>query len=72
MVNLRETRQKTGNDECKHSSTLKQKTDDKMIKVKGEDNLKTSNMIKDTNILKAREGGGKSREGWIGTKRSNQ
>ena len=72
MVNLRETRQKTGNDESKHSSTLKQKTDDKMIKVKGEDNLKTSNMIKDTNILKAREGGGKSREGWIGTKRSNQ
>ena len=43
-----------------------------MIKVIGEDKLKTSNMIKDMNILKAREGGGKSREGWTGTKRSNQ
>ena len=28
-----------------------------MIKVKGKDRLKTSNMIKDINILKAREGG---------------
>ena len=36
------------------------KNDDKMIKVKGKDRLKTSNMIKDINILKAREGGGKS------------
>ena len=73
MVKLRETRQKTGNDECKDSSTQKQKkTDDKMIKVKGKDRLKTSNMIKDINILKAREGGGKSREGWTGTKRSNR
>ena len=31
MVKLRETRQKTRDDECKDSSTLKQKTDDKMI-----------------------------------------
>ena len=30
MVKLRETRQKTGDDECKDSSTLKQKTDDKI------------------------------------------
>ena len=74
MVKLRETRQTTGDDECKESSTLKQKTDDKMIEVRieGEDKLKTSNMIKDINILKAREGGGKSREGWTGTERSNQ
>ena len=28
-----------------------------MIKVKGEDKLKTSNMIKDINILRAQEGG---------------
>ena len=72
MVKLRETRQKTGNDEYKDSSTPKQKTDDKLIKVKGEDKLKTRNMIKDINIHKAREGGGKSREGWTRTKRSNQ
>ena len=31
MVKLRETRQKTRDGECKDSSTLKQKTDDKMI-----------------------------------------
>ena len=72
MLKLRETRQKTGDDEYKDSSTLKQKTDDIMIKTKGEVKLKTSNMIKDINIFKAREGGGKSREGWTGTKRSNQ
>ena len=29
----------------KDSSTLKQKTDDKMIKFEGEDKIKTSNMI---------------------------
>ena len=51
MIMLRETEQKTKDDECKNSSTLKQKTDDKMIKVKGEDKLKTSNMIKYINIL---------------------
>ena len=58
MVKLRETRQKTGNDKCKHSSTQKRKTVDKMIKVKEKDRLKTGNMIKDINILKAQEGGG--------------
>ena len=31
MVKLRETRQKTRDDECKDSSTLKRKTDDKII-----------------------------------------
>ena len=39
-----------------------------MIKVEREDKVKTSNMIKDINILKAREGGGKSRKGWTGQK----
>ena len=58
MVKLRETRQKT-----RDSSTLKQKTDDKMIKVKEEDKFKTSNMIKSTNILKARAGGRQELEG---------
>ena len=62
MIKLRETEQKTKDDKCKDSSTLKQKTDDKMIKVEREDMLKTSNMNKDMNILKAREGGGKSRK----------
>ena len=71
MVKLRETRQKTKDDECKDGSILKQKTDDKMIKIKGEDNFKTSNMIKSTNILKARAGGGKNWKGRTGTKRSN-
>ena len=72
MIKLRETDQKTKDDECKDSSTLKQKPDDKMIEVEREDKVKTSNMIKDINILKAREGGGKIRKGWTGTKRSNQ
>ena len=63
MVRLRETRQKTRDDECKDSSTLKQKTDEKMIKVKGEDKFKTSNMIKSTDILKARAGGRQELEG---------
>ena len=72
MVKLRETRQKTRDDECKDSSTLKQKTDDKMIKVKREDKLKTSNMIKSTKILQARAGGGKSWKGRAGIRRSNQ
>ena len=63
MVKLRETRQKTRVDECKDSSTLKQKTDDKMIKVKGEDKFKTSYMIKSTNVLKARARGRQESEG---------
>ena len=43
-----------------------------MIKVKGEDKLRTSNLIKSNNILKARAGGGKSRKGRTGIRRSNQ
>ena len=71
MVKLSEARQKTKDDECKDGSTLKKKTDDKMIKVKGEDMIKTSNMIKSTNIPKARAGGGKSWKGRTGMERSN-
>ena len=71
MVKLRETRQKTKDDECKDGSTLKKKTDDKIIKVEGEVKIKTSNMIKSTNILKARAGVGKSWKGRTGTERSN-
>ena len=71
MVKLRETRQDTKDDECKDGSTLKKKTDDKIIKVEGEDKIKTKNMIKSTNILKGRAGGGKSWKGQTGTERSN-
>ena len=69
---MRETRQKTRDDECKDSSTLKQKTDDKMIEGVRGDKVKASNMIKSTIILKARAGGGKSWKGRTGIKRSNQ
>ena len=69
MVKLRETRRKTKDDECTDGSTLKKKTDDKIIKTEGEDKVKTSNMI--TNILKARAGGGTSWKGQNGTERSN-
>ena len=63
MVKLGETRQETRDEDCKDSSILKQKADDKMIKVKGEDKLKTSNLIKNTNILKARAEGRQELEG---------
>ena len=63
MIKLRETEQKTKDDECIDSSSLKQKIDDKMIKVEGEDKLKTSYLIKDINILKARVGGRQESEG---------
>ena len=72
MVKLREKRQKTRDDECEDSSTLKQKTDDKMIEGVRGDKVKASNMIKSTNILKARAGGSKSWKGRTGIKRSNQ
>ena len=63
MIKLRETEQETKDDACKDSSTLNKETDDKMIKVERDDKNKTSNMIKDINIPKAREGGGKSWKG---------
>ena len=71
MVKLRETRQKTKDDECKAGSTLKKKTDDKIIEIGGEDKIKTSNMIKSTNNLRLEQGGGKSWKGRTGTGRSN-
>ena len=43
-----------------------------MIKVERDDKNKTGNMIKDINILKAREGRGKSWKGRTGIKNSNQ
>ena len=63
MVKLRETRRKTKDDEYKDGSTLKKKTDDKIIKTEGEDKVKTSYMIQSTNILKARAGGRHELEG---------
>ena len=56
--------------QCKDGSTLKKNTDDKIIKIEGDDKIKTSNMIKSTNILKARAGGrheldGSDRDGEI-------
>ena len=63
LVELRKAQQMTRDDECKGSSTLKQKTVNKIVEgVKG-DKVGTSNIIKSTNILKARAGGGKSWKG---------
>ena len=72
MVALRKASLKTKEDECKDSSTLKQKTVNKIIESVRGDKVETSNIIKSTNILKARAGGGKSWKGWMETKRSNQ
>ena len=57
MFGLKKQKQDTGANPCKDSSTLNKKTDDERISVKVDDKNKTSNMIKDTNILNAREGG---------------
>ena len=60
MVEFREAQPTTRDDECKDSSTLKPKTVDKIVEsVKGG----MVNIIKSTNILKARAGGGKSWKG---------
>ena len=64
IVKLRETRQKTEDDECKDGSTLKKKIDDKIIKVKGEDKIKTSNMIKVLISLRLEQG--EARVGRVG------
>ena len=52
MIGLRTQKQDTGANPCK----------DKRISVEVDDKNKTSNMIQNTNILKPREGGGKSRK----------
>ena len=72
MIKLKETEQKSKEDACKDSSTLNKKTDDKMIEIERDDKNKTSSMIKDINILKAREGGSKIWKGWTGIKKSYQ
>ena len=57
LIELRNSRSKTREEKCEDSSTLKQKTVDKIVDdIKG-DKVGTSNMIKSTNILKARAGG---------------
>ena len=72
MVELRKAPLKTKEDECKDSSTLKQKTVNKIIESVRGDKVETSNIIKNTKILKARAGRGKSWKDWMETKRSNQ
>ena len=72
MVELRKAPRKTKEEKCKDSSTLKQKTDYKIIEHVRGDKVGTSNIIKSTNILKARAGGGKSWKGWMVTRKSNQ
>ena len=72
MVELRKAPLKTKGDECKDSPTLKQKTVNKIVGGVRGDKVEPSNIIKSTNILKARAGGGKSWKGWMETKRSNQ
>ena len=73
MVELRKASRKTKEDKCKDSSTLKQKTDNKIIELVRGDKVGTSNIIKSTNILKTRAGGGgKSWKGWMETRNSNQ
>ena len=62
MIGLRKQKQDAGANPCKDSSTLNIKTDVKKISVEVDDKSKTSKMIKNTNIPKAREGGGKSRK----------
>ena len=68
MVELRKTSRETKEDECKDSSTLKQKTVNKIIEGVRGDKVETSNIIKSTNILKARAGGREELEGLDGDK----
>ena len=72
MVELRKAQPTTRDDECKDSYTLKPKTVDKIVECASGDKVGTSNIIKSTNIFKARAGGGKSWKGWMETVRSNQ
>ena len=63
LIGLRNSRSKTREEKCEDSSTLKQKTVDKIVDdIKG-DKVGTSNMIKSTNIFKARAGGRQELEG---------
>ena len=69
MISLREPKQKTLANPCKESSTLNKKTDDNGIRIEMDDKSKTNNKIKNINILKAREGGCKSRRNKIWMKK---
>ena len=69
MVELRKASLKTKEDECKDSSTLNQKTVNKIIESVRGDKVETSNIIKSTNILKARSGGRQELEGLDGDKK---
>ena len=68
MVELRKASRKTKGDKCKDSSTLKEKTSNKIIQHVRGDKVGTSNIIKSTNILKARAGGRQELEGLDGDK----
>ena len=72
MISLMELKQKTEANPCKDSSTLNEKTDDNGFRIGMGDKNRTSNMIKNFNILKAREEGGKSRRNKIWIKRLSQ
>ena len=64
MVELREAQPETIDVECKDSSTLKQKTVDKLVEGVMGDKAETSNIVKITKILKARAGGRQELE-WL-------
>ena len=57
MVKLRETRQKTRDDECRESSTLKQKTEDQIIEGVRGDKAKASKKIQLLISLRLEQGG---------------
>ena len=68
MVELRKASRKTKEDKCKDSSTLKHKTDSKIIEHVRGDKVGTSKIIKKSNILKARAGRRQELEGLDGDK----
>ena len=68
MISLREPKQKTQANPCKDSSTLNKKSDDSGNRIGMDDEKKTSNII----ILRAREGGVKSRRNKIWIKKLSQ
>ena len=62
----------TEEDECKDSSTLKQKTVNKIVEGVRGDKVETSNKIKVLISLRLEQGGGKSWKGWMETRKSNR
>ena len=61
MIRLRETKPSAESISCKDSSTLSEKINIKKVKTKIDIKNKPSIIVKDINIPKTREGGGKSR-----------